>query len=192
MELKLLFLFLFATFFGGHGIAQNSFPLTDGLLRANFTISPGYLLKQKSFTIYLHGEIEYFPEDKLSLKGDFFYYIDSQQNGMGFETNHSILAGGVYYFGKSGLIPYFGLQPGVNISKYKDNGSANMFVSKRQISPVFSATSGFVFIFHNYFNFYFSLNYINGKFFADLPQPEKLNEIRLSAGLGFNIFLKRQ
>ena len=48
-----------------------------GLLKATGTISPSLMLNHKINNIYLSGELEYFLENKISVRGDGLLYMDS-------------------------------------------------------------------------------------------------------------------
>jgi hypothetical protein len=49
--------------------------LRKGLVRAQMTISPGWTIADGNTNLYLQGDMEYFLQDKVSLKGDISYFI---------------------------------------------------------------------------------------------------------------------
>src|SRR5579872_2057794 len=95
------------------------------MFRAQLTISPGYMLKEKIATIYLHGNFEYYLDKNISLRGDGFYFINSNYKSPGFPDftyhliyNHSVFAGADFHFNTSNHFdPYLGIGQGVSISQ---------------------------------------------------------------------------
>ena len=62
-------------------IAQNEKPEEDyfkrGLLKASATISPGKMLQNKANSIYISGFLEYALNDRYSLRGEVFQFVDA-------------------------------------------------------------------------------------------------------------------
>ncbi len=49
------------------------------LIRATATLAPGYTLKAPTTSFYLHGYLEYFPEQRISLRGDGMWFLKSSR-----------------------------------------------------------------------------------------------------------------
>ena len=52
--------------------------IRKGLVRAQMTISPGWTIADGNTNLYLQGDMEYMLQDKVSLKGDISYFLDTQ------------------------------------------------------------------------------------------------------------------
>src|ERR1051326_2321979 len=94
--------------------------IRKGLLRAMGTISPGIMLKENASTISLHGNLEYYVADNISLRGDSYYFLKAKDNNGNnpFDFNHSTFSGASYHFKtKNHFDPYFALEPGIAITK---------------------------------------------------------------------------
>jgi hypothetical protein len=153
-------------------------------LKANLTISPGFLLEQKVTNLYLHGHLEYYPEEKISLRGDSYLYLDSQQEEL-FSQHHSLFLGGFYHFLKGKADPFVGFQPGMSISQLPGVATEE----KTAVLPLLSVIAGMNYFVSKYFNFFASARYLKGTY-QQSTFPFAVDEIRFSAGLGFNLPLQ--
>lgn len=174
------------------------------LIKTTTTIAPGIGSSTERF--YLHGHLEYYPADKISLRGDSYFnvgsnvYLDEGANSVGrnsgfIEKTHSMFFGALYHLGdKKTFDPYIGFQPGMAFSKpdYNSYPSSPTKTYKTTVSPLMSITAGANYFVGKHFNFFASGQYIMGKATGDGSFYVSLNELRISAGLGFNLNLKRE
>ena len=168
--------------------AQTDFPL-KGFLRTQGTISPGFSLSENGSNIYLHGDLEFYPENHISVRGESYFLVggSNSKNGIREFTNYF---GAVYHFiGNKKFDPYVGFQPGVAIRHYEiycvDITGVDC-PTGYTISPQMSLITGINFYLNKYLHFFGMMRYINGRdasFSFDYP----MNEIRFSAGLGWNL-----
>ena len=165
--------------------------IRKGLLRAMGTISPGIMLKENASTISLHGNLEYYVADNISLRGDSYYFLKAKDNNGNnpFDFNHSTFSGASYHFKtKNHFDPYFALEPGIAITK-----GSPIFLNDVNISggtaanPLMSTVIGFNFYFQKFFHLFMETRYIQGKHLSDATTPLSLCELRFSFGLGLNI-----
>ena len=61
-----------------------------------------------------------------------------------------------------------------------------------EISSLFSIEAGLNYYVHRFMHFFFAVRYVGGASFSGAESPYSLNEIRISAGLGFNFLAKRK
>ena len=193
-KMKKIFFLLAVTL----SVVEGSFAQQDtgryirkGLIRSMGTISAGELLKENASTISIHGCLEYYVADNVSLRGDSYYSLKSGP----LEFNHSIFSGASYHFKtKNHFDSYFAFEPGIAISQEKDY-SDHIFCDpgpcpyggKTSANPLMSYIIGFNFYFQKFFNLFGEARYISGKHLSDATTPLSLNELRFSFGLGFNI-----
>ena len=168
-----------------------------GLLRAQATISPGILLKGSS-TISVHGGLEYYVADNVSIRSDGYYFLKDDQNI--FSLNHSIFSGASYHFKtKNHFDPYFALEPGIAVTKK----TQSMFdcvqgtfgcpsTGGTSTNPLISSAVGFNFYFQSWFHLFAEARYLSGKHLSNARTPRSLNELRFSFGLGWNLSILKQ
>lgn len=176
------------------------------VLKGDATISPGYLLNTTQTNIYINGALEYFPEDKISLRGESFVMVGAQQKLALLNQNSSLMFGALYHFHKDRLDFFVGLETGVSITKPTDtyfndtvvSGNSTAIVSgtfsyKYKVLSLISPVTGVTFYVSNYFNFFLNAHYVKERYFGYTNgKTLLLDEIRISAGLGFLIHLKKK
>ena len=174
-----------------------------GILRAQATISPGILLKENVLTTSIYGNLEYYVADNVSIRGDSYYFLQSENNP--FEFNHSVSTGVSYHFKtKNHFDPYLAVQPGLAWSQRKSfvcddfnlpTGGWGPCYDKTynpSANPLISSAIGFNFYFQRVFHLFAEARYISGKHISDDSSPLSLNELRFSFGLGWNLNLIKQ
>ena len=184
-KVKILVLFGFMSL---HTLAQESI-VKEGLLRTQLTLSPSKMLNDNLSYFYLHGNLEGYVSDKISISGEGYlflgrtsFYADIQS----FKHNHSVFFGANYHFIKNNHDVYLGIQPGVAYTQVKMlRGMNEQYTST---NPLFSSVVGYNYYINNIFHFFVQTRLILGKHLAN--DAKSLNEIRFSAGLGFNLNTK--
>ena len=161
-----------------------------GLLRATGTISFGGMTQHEQTNIYIHGVTEYFVSDKITARGDIYYYLKSGNKQM-LNLNHQLFAGASYHFNtQHHFVPYVGFQPGIALTQadfITINQENNM-----EVSPLISTVAGFNFYASRWFHLFIDGRYVSGKHLSN-QKTISLDEVRLSFGLGFNLnVLKRK
>ncbi|TND08742.1 MAG: hypothetical protein FD123_1958 [Bacteroidetes bacterium] len=168
-----------------------------GLLRAEGWFAPGVMLNQKATNFYIHGDLEYYIDRHISIRGDGFFFIGSSSDQKPFEFHHSWFSGAAWHFGKtstesSGMAdhfdPYIGFAPGLSITKSVQGVQIlpGEFQSTK-FNPLFSPYLGFNFYAQKIFHLFVEARYVGGTHFPDYAAPVSLSEIRFSFGLGWNL-----
>lgn len=159
--------------------------IKEGLLRAQLTISPSAMLSSKESYFYLHGNLEGYVSDNISISGEGYYLLGNIKVPSIYDfplsRNHNVFFGANYHFTKNNHDFYLGVQPGVAFTNTN-------FVLTGNINPVFSGIVGYNFYVNNIFHFFVQSRLILGKHLAN--NVKSLNEVRFSAGLGFNLNTK--
>jgi len=182
--------------------------IRKGLLRSMATISPGIMLKENVSTISLHGTLEYYLADNVSLRGDSYYFLNGKKNyGRGLiipddlysiAFNHVTFSGASYHFKtKSHFDPYIAIEPGISIAQASEKCPPDVTcllpvwekTYETTANPLISTALGFNFYFQKLFHLFGEARYISGKYLSNAPSPLSLNELRFSFGLGFNLNL---
>lgn len=171
-------------YFCSYSFAQKEI-IRSGLLRAQLTYSASKMFKSNATHYYLHGNLEGYLNKRISLTGDGYYYLtNGGANATDVIFNHSAFFGAAYHCSNKANDFYFGVQPGLSFAQFS---STTFLLAKPQkgVSPLFSATIGYNLYFYKFFHFFVQSRLILGK--HNYYPTHSLNEIRFSAGLGFNI-----
>ena len=167
-----IFIALFLLALGGGSFAQEDTTKFryQSMLKGTATISPGFLLNTVSQTnIYINGDLEYFPEDKISLRGEVFWMVGAQQKPALLTQNSSLMFGALYHFHKNRFDFFAGLETGVSLTKPCDSIEYNTkipvtVVAARnydyKILPLISPVAGVTFYVSDYFNFFLKVSYV--------------------------------
>ena len=170
--------------FGQNTHAQDSSTIRSGLLTAKLTLSPSHMYCDNQTYIYLHGAFEAYLSKKISVTGEVYYNVGEGNGNNTFDYNHSLFFGSSYHFTHLDNDLYVGIQPGISLTKInaKANNIANADFG---VDPLVSAVVGYNYFAGSIFHFFLTSRYILGDHHYNVHKS--LSEIRLSAGLGFNI-----
>ncbi|MCX7728891.1 MAG: hypothetical protein N2203_05405 [Bacteroidia bacterium] len=144
------------------------------------TISPSKLFSKNFSPFYLHGNLEYYCDHKISVYGDGYYFLgDMSKDNTVFNFNHSVFFGANYHFLNHNNDFFIGFHPGVSLIQIKS------LSDKVSVNPLFSIGIGYNFFVSSFFHFFVMLKSTYGE--TIIPTPLNVSDVRLSAGLGFNI-----
>lgn len=178
----------------------------QSVLKGAATISPGYLLNSPQTNIYINGDLEYFPEEHVSLRGESFVFVGAQQKPAMLQQNSCLMFGALYHFHKNKFDCFIGLETGASLTKPNDTNYDTLFIHmpvtviptgmtsyNYKILPLISPVTGITFYVNNYFNFFLNVRYVKSRYYGyQYGKTLLLDEIRISAGLGFQIHLKKK
>lgn len=173
------------------------------LVRADASIVAGVLFKDNINNVHVNGNLEYYLDTKISVRGDCNYMLGSSGltiDSMGLKDNHSVMLGAVYHFHTNNHFdPYFILQPGfAYTSSYNGRYSAlsqdntKTIYYKPVISPLATAGLGFNYYFQRFAHLFLETRYVYGQHLSNAPKPISLQEFRITFGLGFNLFVIKE
>lgn len=170
--------------------SQESF-IRKGLLRFQATLAPSVMIGQHTDNIHLHADIEYFPEDRLSLRADSYIYLLSLNEKNLFKHYYSAFAGAAYHFPVNNFDFSFSFQPGIGIIQTSEQFQNDIkpIEPELQAVPMMAVGTGVNFFIHKNFHFLTHIKFIKGTYSGDLV-PLKINEFIFSAGLGWNLNIK--
>jgi hypothetical protein len=165
---------------------SDSLKTKDWKIKSALSFAPGFL-NEKTKTIQLQGTIG-FIQNKIELRGDGFYFLNSFGDRPRFSMNHQLYAGAFYRFLDNNFQPYVGFQPGIAMAQSSEfgvlNNSSQALDYKISYNPVASIAGGFDFFGEKWFYLFSEVRYIFGKHKSD-TYPVFLDEFRVSFGLGF-------
>jgi hypothetical protein len=160
-------------------------------VKFNLALNQGFMLQHKNIDLYVSGNLEYFPEKNVSIRGDCFWYIDSRQKNPLLKQNAMILFGALAHLPKGRSDFYAGIQPGISLTKpnYYDNIDIDL---PMRVMPVLSISAGYTLFFSKFCNFFIAANYMISRYRGAPHGSIKLDEIIISGGLGFHFNTKKQ
>lgn len=165
--------------------AQEASIIRTGLIKTQMTITPSYMFGAKQGYFYLHGGWEAYLSAKLSLAGEGYYFLGNLSTDKQiFDHNHNLFFGTSWHFSKNNNDLFVGIQPGISLTKLNAQDN-NLTKTHFGVNPIFSTVMGYNFFVYKFFHFFIQTRILLGGHHYDIPQ--NLAEVRLSAGLGFNL-----
>ena len=165
------------------GDAQDTEIIRKGLLRAQLTISPAVSMNKNPSYFFLHGNMEAYVSSRLSFIGEGYYSLGSMSPAENaFAYHHSLFFGASRHLTLINMDAYFGLQPGLSISKLNPNAGQ---ISPVEVNPLISPVIGFHFFINRFMHIFSQTRYVFGQ--QTFGPTKILAEVRMSAGLGFNL-----
>lgn len=138
--------------------------------------------------VFFNGSFSYNMEDQIAVRTDLFLFLPDYNFEGALEKNSSILLGPEFHFPFGHFDLVFLFEPGVSLT-YFEGGSAD---GKPQVEPVMSLSlAPYYYIFRN-FHVFVSGGYFHGNYFSENDKPYRLDEFRLTGGLGINFFVNHQ
>lgn len=159
------------------------------------TISPGYMFyKGGLWNSYFHSTLEWGFDNRVSIRCDGSYFFTTQGDLKPFKMNHSLLLGAFYHFPKNKCDFYFGLQPGAAMVQQNDYTFNDSTITdpKIKVAPIITAAVGANYFFWKYMNMFVSVKYVHGNHISQYGDAIPLDELRISAGLGFHFQFRKK
>jgi hypothetical protein len=171
-------------------LAQKIWETRKGCLRAQGNLAPGYLFSQKFLAAYVTGEAEVFVDDRTALSGAVWVsFVTNRKDVAGVTANHALFTGINYHFLKPGRFdPFIGLSPGIGLAQAAFYDEENVLKRSRFAPiPLIGASAGCNYYVGWFFHFFVKVQGVAGQMFGDLPKPVRVDELKITAGLGWNI-----
>ncbi len=167
-------------------ISQEKSVIRAGLIKTTMTISPSKSLNSKNSYFYLHGLLEGYLNEKISVSSDGYFYQGMINDARSdFKYNHSLFFGFARHFTKNNLDFYILAQPGVMITKINPSFNFIWDNTKTAVNPAFSASLGINYYVGKYMHLFAQTRLVLAEHTTDYPK--NISDLRFSAGLGFNI-----
>ncbi len=180
---------------------ENTQYIHKHLLRTDASVVAGYLFKEGMNNVHINGSTEYYLDNKISIRGSASYLLGSSgltKDSIGLKDFHSIYLGGAFHFPTKGHFdPYVIFQPGLAYtSSYKSGRPALTSEDKQTkqhypgaLTPMATAGVGFNYYFQRFAHLFVETRYVYGQHLSAAPSPISLQELRITFGLGFNLFI---
>ncbi len=175
--------------------AQNQY-IHKHLIRFDGSVVGAYMIKENFKNAYLSGNLEYYADPKVSIRGETYFLIGSNgitKDSLKLKDNHCINVGALFHFQtKNNFDPYFLFQPGIAFtSSYKQLSNDQKQNYEGQLTPNIGAGLGFNYYFQRFAHLFIESKYVYAKHISNAPKQMNLSELRFTFGLGFNFsFIK--
>ncbi|HTB30870.1 MAG TPA: hypothetical protein VK808_02530 [Bacteroidia bacterium] len=159
-----------------------------GLLRAAGTFAFGTMPQNSISNAYLTGNIEYYAEKKISVRGDLYYFLNSTTKNSPLNKNDALYFGAYYHIPThSHFDPVLGLQPGISYTQMNIDGANDIAT----ICPLASAVVGFNFFGQKWFHVQVNVRYTIGEHLTAYDETN-ISELSFNFGLGFNLNTRKK
>ena len=187
-SIRILLLMLSVLAFS-HLPAQKIWEERKGCIRSQGNLAPGILFNQKIAAGYLNGDMDLFFDNRVSFTGSAWYsFAMNRKNETGIKANHAVFGGLNYHFLKpSRWDPYIGLTPGVGLVQVAYKDGDNIKSTPYSLAPLVSASVGCNYYIGWIFHVFVKVQAVTGQVFGTLPAPQRLDELKIMAGLGWNL-----
>lgn len=168
--------------------AQKIWNERRGCISTQGNLAPGYLFQQKTVTGYIDGDMELFLDDRFAFGGSVWVsFATTDKSHPGIRINDAVFGGANYHFLKPGRFdPFIGLSPGVALARANYRDGETMKMTNYTLAPLIGATIGFNYYVGSIFHFFVKAEGVAGEMFG-APTPQRLDEIKFMAGLGYNL-----
>ena len=158
-----------------------------GTIKADLAFMQSFMIQHRCDNIYLGGNLEYFADKHISIRGDCFWYIDNRQNDKIIKQNYIIAFGPVVHLplGKSDF--YAGLQPSLSLMQPVFDSKITDKQYPLRLLPSLSISAGYTLYFSRFCNFFLGLNYMISRYRGTNNTSLKLDEFMITGGLGFQL-----
>lgn len=159
-----------------------------GLLRASLSYSIGLMTSNTISNVYVTGNMEYYADSKISVRGDSYFFVNSLEDNKYLKQNHQLYFGACYNFqARSHFDPFIGLQPGV---AYVQINPLYGIKDPATFSPLASAVTGLNYYADRWFHIMLNVRYTMGRHLDEVALFD-LNEVSFSFGLGWDLDVLR-
>lgn len=169
--------------------AQRIWEQRKGCFRGQGNLAAGYLFQQRQIAAYITGDMDLFIDNNVAIAGSAWYSFATTRKGQpGIRANHAIMGGINYHFTKKGRFdPYFGISPGISLVSVAYRDGETIRTTSISPVPIISASLGVNYYVGSIFHFFAKVQGVGGQTLGNIPVTTRLEEIKVTAGLGWNL-----
>lgn len=164
-------------------------PITEartGFIRAQGNLAGGYLFSQKNYTAYITGDADVYVSENVSVAGELWYSFATNEDAL--RQNHSLFGGINYHPVKHSRVdPFIGFSPGMGLSKIAYDMNNSRHSTPLTPTPLIGVVTGCNWYVGSIFHMFIKARWVHGQVMGDAPFRTSLHEIKITAGLGWNL-----
>jgi hypothetical protein len=130
----------------------------SGLLLGSASIAPGFMLHRQATNIYLCGHLEYYLEERISVRGRVARYMDAQGPMPALDRNDQLAFGPRYHFGRERLDLHIGVETGLSLTR-PFAAAAEPLQEPLRALPTFALGAGLTWFVWDHFHFFADMRY---------------------------------
>ncbi len=183
-----MFYFIIFLLFTIPCVSQSDSSFTyKGMLRGTANFALGDMPQLNITNAYLTGNLEYYANKKISIRGDNYLFLNSLTKNSILQDNDAIYFGAFYHFlPNHHFDPLLGFQPGISHTQISIPFSGLNEAAETTICPLTSFVAGFNYFADQWFHFQLNIRYTIGEHLTTADETN-ISEISFNFGLGFNI-----
>lgn len=174
--------------YGSGQTKAKSFVRKD-LFTASGGLAGGIMAAHSTQNVYIISGAEYFMERRISIKADIYWFLPDYYFEGQLQKNTNAFMGAAFHFPRDRWDVYFAFQPGMAFPGLASG--TNTSVTKPGAEPVLLASLGLNYFILQNFHMFANAGYLHGNYFPEETSSFLLDELRITAGLGFNVFFNR-
>jgi hypothetical protein len=151
-------------------------------------LSTGVMVAHPIQDVFIVSGAEYFMESRVSIKSDIYWFLPDYNFEGQLQKNSSIFMGAAFHFPLDRWDTFFSFQPGL---AFPALASGTNTTAKPGVEPLLASSLGVTYFILQNMHVFVSAGYVHGKYFPESETAFPLDELRLTAGLGFNVFFNR-
>ena len=155
------------------------------LMSISTALTGGVMIFNPIQDIYINGSFAYLIEEQIAIRTDLVVFVPDPGFKGQLHKNSSILLGPEFHFPAGRFDMSLIFEPGISFA-YIEGGAAD---KQTQAEPVFLTAMGFYYYILQNFHVLASVGYLHGNYFLESTDPFRLDELRVTGGLGINIFV---
>lgn len=157
-----------------------------GFIRAQGNLAGGYLFAQKSYAAFVTADVDVYLSERVSVAGEAWYSFALSDGPL--RHNHSLFGGFNCHLTKKGAWdPYIGFSPGLGLVAVRYETGDTRVVSPVTPVPLVGITAGCNRYLGSVFHLFLKVRWANGQMTGAPPFRTPLHELKITAGLGWNI-----
>lgn len=175
------------------------------MLRLQATISPAWSVTLLSggdsvqsvssgrTNVYIHATAEYYWDERFSTRSDIYFLVNKDDAQGGIKHNHGFQVGfSTHLIKGSNIDPFIGIRGGLNYTQVQRMNltdgvtTAVDYPMPAHIDPTWAPVIGCNFYGERIFHFFVEAAYMMGTYRPAYAPQFSLEEVRVSAGLGWN------
>lgn len=161
---------------------------TKGLLRVNLGLGQAFLFNYNDRPVFADGFAEWYPEESISIKGQFLCMIGGRTQEPAMKHNYSLQFGMAYHVLSGRHDLSLGIQPG--LSWLQPNTMYSGYALGLKVSPSLNVALNYSFFFSKFCHFYLCASQLTNFCRGTAQGSMNFSSFMLSGGLGFHLGLK--